>query len=482
MPDREFEKSIQRKANELRLKPSPEVWERVASQLDEKDRRKGFAWIWLAAAMIAGGLALWFINPTFFNESAKPSISQTTGTSSRNNENANESNSTLSETPSLRPSANPNANSTSANELDATQAATIDALIGQAEKPNHKRTGKTETPASLNVQGYAGTRPSARSQSNLSSAEASASTIQVTGLEVIPSQNNQELILTGKMPRLSNALPSRGIITPYDKLQGDTRLSNDLLAVNEVPIKKSQGWDLAMQVGGGSGSLRDGLSHPYNMRYETMAGGISLMPSGPGTNAALDPKPSSVRSGPSFQANVGLSRALGKRTSFNTGLQYAYMSSRIEVGNKIDPSAMNSNFRLLNISASTAYTGVGNNGKAYYNAYHYLQIPLEIGWALDPKKKLSWNNGVVFGYLISTDALHYDQSAGAYYQNNDLVNKFQTGIQTSLNYNLLSTGTGALAIGPFFNYQLKNIDKTADGKRLMTVGLNARFIFGKPKQ
>ena len=84
--------------------------------------------------------------------------------------------------------------------------------------------------------------------------------------------------------------------------EGDTKLNADLLASQpEAPTKKQDNWNLAFQMGGGSGSMREGLSNSYAPRYEAMAGNALL---GPSVAAPLDPRRSSARlvRGPAVRA------------------------------------------------------------------------------------------------------------------------------------------------------------------------------------
>ena len=496
MPDREFDKSIQRKANELRLEPSPEIWERVAAQIKEKDRRRGFAWYWLAAAMLAGGLSIWFLSPDLFNHPVPATVTQST---------TNDSNATPSVSNKLENN-NSNDIASAQQELPAKEETVSDANgdplkssqpVITANKKSENTSFSTETKSKNPTSREKRIAPTdkasyliqdedkqqrqlakaAKAEKAEKTAIATAPTQQPTQSPAIVEATEKELF--GKAIAGSNNAPVPGEIAPNNATTGDTKLNADLLAAEIKPSKTREPWNLAMQIGGGSGSMRDGLTSAYSPVAENFSGNIALQP--PGVATTLDPRPSDVKAGPSFQASIGVSKPISRKLNFITGIQYAYFSNRIEVGRKMDSSALFSNFRLQNIAATTAYTGAGNDGKAYYNAYHYLQVPVEIGWYLDKRKRFSWNNGFLFGILLRTDALHYNQAAGAYYQNNDLVNKFQTSAQTSLNYRLFNLGSGTLSAGPFLNYQLSNIDKTAGNKRLLTVGLNARFLFNKQK-
>lgn len=491
MPDRDFDKSIQRKANELRLEPSPEVWERVAAQINEKDRRRGFAWYWLAAAIVAGALSLWFIGPI---TQTTPHDSTFTSTVSNPLENKSQP-ATATQEPAAISSETAGITDRTSSSAELPSSASEDALTAK-KAPSTASTNSSNTTANSAEGAAEISRSTARStrssktngiaKSGTNTARSNAAKTKKQGITNQEQQSLPTIInaadekeLYGKSLHPQSSLPLPGDIQPDPATEGDTKLNADLMAIAPTPAKKKESWNLAMQIGGGSGSLQEGLGTASEPAPQNAFGNIALRP--PGTSAAMDPRPSDIKAGPSFQASVGLSRPISRKLNFITGIQYAYFSNRIKVGREIDSSALSTNFRLQNISATAAYTGAGNEGNTYYNAYHYLQLPLELGWYLDNGKKLSWNNGFLIGLLLQTDALHYDESAGAYYQNNDLVNKFQTSVQSSLNYRLFRTGSGSLSAGPFVNYQLSNIDKTSGNKRLLTFGLNARFLFNKTK-
>ncbi|HEY8397636.1 MAG TPA: outer membrane beta-barrel protein [Flavihumibacter sp.] len=501
MRDRDFEKSFQRKANELRIQPSPELWERVAAQIQEKDRKRGFAWIWLAAAMIAGGLALWFIGPTIMNENGSgqqmaeknlntlESNPESTGAASAN-VNPASTNPAAAHPAAVNPAAS---NPAEANPAKANSAAGQSAAARAATSPLATQPATDKKLNAVKDQPISNQReqPVQRGSGRLSASSGyiaknnndhtHAGQIQDPKAGVEVDGEIEEPVLNSKFSTLALHKPPTAEISFAGAEQGDTKLDASLLDnIPTIKEKQKDGWHLGMLAGGGTGSLREGLATSYQTPSETFTTG-SLIAGPPVPNAAPEPTPSSVKAGPAFQVGIGISRPISRRLNFNTGLQYAYSSSRIEVGQKIDQNTANANFRLQSVAGTEAYVGVGNNGRAYYNAYHYAQLPLELGWVLDNRNRLSWNNGVVLGYLISTDALHYNSLAGAYYKDNSLVNKWQTNLQTSFQYLVFPTPQWNLSVGPYASYQLRNIDKTPGDKRLLSFGLNARIVFNNSK-
>lgn len=503
MPDREFDSSVQRKANELRLEPSPEVWERVAAQINEKDRRRVAPWLWLAAAMIAGALSFWFLSPV--DEGIGTSKKTTQLAEGKVSEEPSKPASKLSN-PATDPSNSANTPAGSANDPSSASAAASNSTGAYGEsgtgttlngKASRKLFAPDRTIIATNDRGNQNTgigRPKSEKNKHITAKTADdyTSTFSENRKERLENTSNvtrfssEEDLLKNSVVQLRLNKPSQPTINANLPDEGDAKLNASLLEnmPSEAPQQNTKNWGLAMQVGGGSGSMREGLANSYSPERASMdlANNAFLAPA-----AARPPqevRPSDVRPGPSFQIGVGISKPISNRLSVVSGLQYAYFSNRIEVGRKIDSVTMNANFRLQALQSTpttAAYNAAGNNGTTYVNAYHYLQVPLELSWAVDPAKRFTWNNGFLIGYLISTDALHYNATAGAYYQDNSLVNKWQTSVQTSFQYRLFKSSSWNINLGPYVNYQLRNVDKTADHKRLFTVGMNARLVFGQPK-
>ena len=63
MPVNDFEKRVQQRMEELKLSPSPEVWEQVASRIREKKRRRFIFWLLLPGLLLGGGILFFVFAP-----------------------------------------------------------------------------------------------------------------------------------------------------------------------------------------------------------------------------------------------------------------------------------------------------------------------------------------------------------------------------------------------------------------------------------
>jgi cytoskeletal protein RodZ len=102
MSDHDFEKQVQQKLGELKLRPSDAVWMEVEKNIRDKKRRRRFLWLWSAALLVAlttSGVVLYHYTTrttaktlemaTATPASSTPSSNQTTNTELTNSTNTN---------------------------------------------------------------------------------------------------------------------------------------------------------------------------------------------------------------------------------------------------------------------------------------------------------------------------------------------------------------------------------------------------------
>ncbi|MBC6493088.1 outer membrane beta-barrel protein [Flavihumibacter stibioxidans] len=485
MSGRDFEKSIQEKANQLRLQPSPEVWEKVAIQIRERRRKRGLAWFFLSAAIVAGALSFWLFSPPGpGQENRKGYVSYAD-----------------------KPAGNtkPEIPAGEKNAPDAMLKSGIQAgesgLVGNPESAavptaSEATSGKTKKRQS-SPQFIPQITAKSKSGNDITqlpkgphAADKLTAGVKTPG-DYHPKTTGykQELIAgneTGSEmsdPASREILPA--IIAPLNvsepdivingsaSKEGNRKLADSLLVARPTPTPHKD-WQTSIMAGGGISSLREGVFESSRTgAANAFQSTIALPPMS--TAAGMQRSPSDVQAGPAFHVGFGLHREMGKKTSLGFGIQYAYQSNRIRIGQPIDSAAALLNERLQSFTARNAYAGSGNQGSVYHNAYHYLQIPLEFSWNPGGKKKLYWNSGMTVGYLLGTDALQYNETVGVYYKDKSMVNKWMAAVQTGVYYRFQAPGKWQISAGPFVQYHLNTPDKSANGKHLLYTGLGARL-------
>lgn len=198
-----------------------------------------------------------------------------------------------------------------------------------------------------------------------------------------------------------------------------------------------------------------------------------------GSSGFMNPQ-SASNSSFAFQAGVTINKNISKRSKLSTGLQYTYLADRIKTGTKQTSNAQLS--YLFNISAYYASTAQ----ESFTDRFHFIELPVMYDWRITGNTNhfLSINAGASINYLISTNALVYDTTAGGiYYHHNSLFTRTSMNFISGLSYHFGGKNF-KLAIGPRFSFNLNDIIKSdLDQRRyFLYSGLDASMIFEKNKK
>lgn len=463
MSVRDFDKALQEKAQSLRLQPSPQVWAGVAEELNRKRRRRGVAWIFTAAALVAG-LAVSVIGYQQYKSSPAKELAKKAGLEIDQAATKYNITETLQSENSTTAKLNP-------TRID--QNATL--TDGLSDSGNKKSTvQKTGQPVhAITVIG----KNAAINESSASIASTGKNKYLEEQDVIEPASN--EIPIEASEHQVRPLLPAaiRGLVEeqnqPLVKASKDLVLNNQLAAdlVQTKKIKKPDTWHTAILFGAGAGSMVESGLQQYNSLANEYLGSVNI-PSG---IAAIQQRPSDVKSGPAFHLGAQVSKRLTSKLSLGIGLQYAYVSNQITVGNSPDSTISIYNDRQQLITNSAAYKAAGNSGSKFYNQFHFIQLPLEFSIALGSKQKWHYSAGAGIGYLLGMHALQYNNQAGVYYKDNAAYNKWQTTIFTGFQYRFSKANKIPFQVGPFAQYQLSSLDKTNTNKHLLVYGLAAKF-------
>lgn len=186
--------------------------------------------------------------------------------------------------------------------------------------------------------------------------------------------------------------------------------------------------------------------------------------------------PAAVRPGLSFTIGGFAERKLNKRLALSLGLQYSFAQNSNRIGTQIDSAIF-----INNSSSVGTYDRFfqNNSSQNYKSKYHFVELPINLQLRLTEHKKtpLFLNGGVSLGYLVSTNALHYDGGYGIYYSDNSLFGKWQVGITTGFGIRLFNSSKNPLEIGPHLHYRMNSIYSIGNGKssHLLNGGLSFKW-------
>lgn len=450
MSGREFDKAVQEKAQQLRLDPSPEVWERVSANLNRRRKRRVVAWFFSAAAVLSGFLVIGYwsqhqLQPSSLEGSLLTADGKAAGKSSGHS--AVVTNPTQTQTQSI-------ASEKNFTQQSSTSSITTILPYPSSAYPQHQSSHK---------------KKSAHAAEAVESAAMMADSTLLTAAE-------PEMISREIMPAIvsATATPDSGFIVKDNRKSLSDRLKAMQAKAAEEPKTEQSLWSGDLFFAAGVSPLVS-----LESASEAYSGSASLsLINNPSAAMSLPGKPSSVRPAAAYQLGITISRKLNKRLTAVSGIRYAYFANRISVGETVNTAVPVYNDRMERLNATAIYTG---NGKKvdYTNQYHFLQLPLELGIDLDKRQRINLQSGLIMGYLVHSNALQYNHVSGVYYSDNSAIRKWQAGLSSRVTYRIVNNRQFTMDLGPFIQYQLSSLYNNSQGRHLMATGLSGRILLKK---
>ncbi len=472
MSDHQFERQVQQKMDELKLRPSDSVWESVEKELDREKRRRRTLW-WVPALLLlcgAGGMIV-FQNTKNHSENVVAKLSQkqsepkpgakatapeqkeaAASTQKPGSTNSEDSKTSEANTKEVKAETNQ-------NEIQADQKLLPENSISH--------TGVTENNKSR--------IPTQRLASNTSGRRQKPGKTGDRNIidEKVPSED--EVALTGKS--LNGDLlaePARlQPESPYKNFSKSTATAS--LRLSELPaVEKPESlWGFGLHAYGGVSNVNEADAFDYSTSAQmTPVFSGSLLPVN-----GLVYKPSSIKKGPAFTFGAFAQRKISKRLSLTVGIDYTEFSTYSEVGTPTNMVWNQRSMLYLNSFYSPGTT------EKYHNRYQFLELPVTVQYQVNKSEKLpiSLNAGVAVSRLLTTNALHYDSFTGSYYSDNNLFNRTHFMVAGGASISVLNKTHLPLSIGPLFRYQVSNLVKkdVTEGKHLLSAGLSVRMTWKK---
>jgi hypothetical protein len=161
----------------------------------------------------------------------------------------------------------------------------------------------------------------------------------------------------------------------------------------------------------------------------------------------------------SFQLGLILQKPLNKTTNITAGLGFTRASVRIKRGQLVNQSMAFYSANALPQTVNNYYAAAPPHTSKYNYTQHYdlVEIPMGIEKKLGSRSRFSVNAGLSVAWLLSTNALQYDQQTGNYYRDNSYFNRMQLNVSGGVQYSLLQTGKFVLNLGPQVQYGLTGL-------------------------
>jgi len=504
MPENEFEKKVSSEMQELRFRPSEDVWLRVQERIKKKKKRRIFFVIFLLAGLSL--LGYWQRSNLFGeqkNDISKTAQKDPPGEKQKgaNSESAKELNNSST--------INQHTETTKKNETQNTTGNVVDDKLKDDKSPDDKKNlavskndiNKPKKNKDENKVKPVSEKTKIRNGTDVSIAIIAANSKRKNKLVDDRSKEIKTDPETNAKPDRVNQADVKPVESKIDSAKAvigepeknattktDTLLKAEQAKEPAPPIVKKdpseRKWKWGLHITPGISSLSDnGLSFPQNNADRNYA--LSTAGSGSAGPQARQ-KRSDVKPGFAFQAGADVQRQLSTRISLSLALQYGYYSNILHIGNRRDSLTGTLRFSaFLDRNANQVYNAGGDTIK-YTNSYHFIELPLSFQWQLNKNKTkpFIWSTGFTVGQLIASNAISYDTAFnGVYYQNKSQLNKTQFSLSTGFSWTIANNKQVQWNLGPVANFHLnKLIDNPFDNKGyLFFVGLRTGILFNQKK-
>jgi Outer membrane protein beta-barrel domain len=468
MQQSEFEKQVQQKMEELKLSPADAVWEKVEAGLPaEKKPRHWVFFILLFAGLLTGSLLLW----NKFDKGDKHFVANDTAVKENILQNNTAQNKDKKEIPAA-------AGITAAQNNND----------GIKIKSGSSNGDKTRVAAKLNSKPKRGV--AINNMPDINSIIAKVKTVKTKAAVKIKTKipvavdDEQELIAAPEEKNLTeNAKTVVTVSTPVpvninvteasEKLAADSFITTNkdvvinkdtaiTTATSKIEKKKTHSqWQYGIRVAAGPGALKKDL---FGKTPLFAADARAFNTSGIPPPVQISPKPNNPVTGLAFNIGFYAQKNINSRWGFSTGLNYAYQSNTIQVGNRVD-SVVNFYSGSLNNSLDAAGYYTGGSAINYKNKFHLIEVPFLFQWKLSKKSPLYFEGGPTVSYLISSNALIYNSNSGTYFTNAAVFNKLLLSFNAGAGINLAQSKKIPFSVGYQFGYSTSSATKTAFGKQ-----------------
>ncbi|HEY0680675.1 MAG TPA: hypothetical protein VGD17_20490 [Chitinophagaceae bacterium] len=526
MQDRDFEKQVQQKMQELRFAPGADVWARVRADIQKKKRRRPVV-LWLILAGLLVGSS-WFLYTGMQNDNKITGQLPSDKSGSASNEKSEETTTitnpqtqkTTSGTSGEQSLRQPENGTKTSIEKDKVVKSAVTEEAGNKtvsekalQKPQSTESkfkpltsGTSKKDQNRSISDYADKGEQKAANKNLLSTnrpvtvnneinslppQAKTEAVVKPAENIIEKpvvQKEEQVTPDSRKPDVSQPMnPDTKVAIASDKdpdkktnvevqvKDSLTSPASPAIAMKNNSVKKKAGQRSDWQIGI-SGSI--GISDLGNEIFKGTSvadlayGGGAVTPAAPPIQRA-----SEVQAGLAFNLGGYVSKSIAKKLRLKLGLEYDYFSNVINTGSYVNSTRVVNQGAALNLV--NEFYIAGNTNK-FTNRYHFISVPLSLQWQINKSTKhgLIWENGISPAQMIHTNALHYDGISGTYYEEDNLFRKTQWIASSSLLFSLKLKNNLQLYAGPQVQYGLSNmVDKAEKNKHLRYAGIKLMVGF-----
>ena len=185
-------------------------------------------------------------------------------------------------------------------------------------------------------------------------------------------------------------------------------------------------------------------------------------------------KPSEITKGSYFSPGLSVTKNLNTQISISTGLNYAFYSTHMHVGQKINADTVLQ--RANSLFATNAYY-LNDNSIRYTNKFHALRLPVIFNFKPFLSYPLYIHAGLELQKVFSTNALAYNKNSNLYYADSRAFSKIQIFSNLGLSYTIFKGKNLDLRIGTKLHYGHSKINfKENDSNKMFLFGLGIELL------
>ena len=473
MPGLEFEKNVQQRLDELKLRPSDTVWKNVEKNIREEKRRRR-AILWLPILLLFLGTSGYFlINKNGF-------VSTETAVKTKPTEEKNNSiTSTIKKEENKTANLQNEEKEKNKNQELSSQDLNEKSVAGNPKSRNtntSKSTRQTKLSPDKKFEEIAVVVSNDKDKVQSLTKGNEIVDLNRNENDVLMNDNDEDLIEYAKInPSLiKGSIPVVGISIPENHsatVQTPEVDLNAVSALNKNDKVKSAKWQWGLDLSLGTSSSSSELGLLKTAQMDNGAVGVSV-----GSNFQSSAgRPSSITIEPGFYWAAGgfIQRNFSNSFALLAGLHYAQYSTRLFTGSSANSSRIfynSGNFDSANVASQ------------YTNRYHFLELPLTAQLKLNKSNSFPVfaNLGMSVGWLLGANALNFEGNTGANSMDNDRFNETQFGIHGGFSFGVLNKSKYPVRVGPSFNYKLSQLmENASSNKHLLSFGVDFRVLFKK---
>ncbi len=477
MPENEFEKKVQQRMEELEFTPSGEVWKEVEYRIrKEKKKRRFFFWLPLLSLALGGGItaAIWLTNN---NENhiaqTKEGINKIQSNLPSVQNKPAEKKQSPQDIPEKIIIHEKNAliknGESGLRKIPVYQKKSYVHEYSFGEKNKWKLKEQNMTSAQL-VEKEAGEVKMIDKNKQVNNLyEETAVTNKTNPIKQLNQQENStKEIIAEKNNEEIQKQPAEII---KDSTTNTATEKKQTIHLN----KKSKKWQWGIMLEKGKSQVANQFKLFDNRGYAD-----NLYASQNSPNGTPVYNPSSIRPSGSFAFGIFVKQDISSRFDVNFGLSYLCLSTKMNVGSRVDSSLVIRNSSFSNVSLDNFYRA-SNNNSSYTNRYHLLRLSIELSWKIINSKKIPvyWNSGFNYGRLISSNALHFDRSLPGYYKDSRLLTHNHFFLSAGFSVPVLKR----FMVNPFAEYSLTPVLRHSDSLRthFSNYGIRINFLLKNKK-